>query len=120
MTSARRVALVTGAAGEIGSAVARRLAAEGYRVVVTYRSSEGEARGLLASLRGNGHHLGQVDVTDSASLERLAGEVGRLYGKLELLVNNAGLTRYVPHDDLDSLSKGLAAAVRVGMSWGAL
>lgn len=102
-----RTALVTGAAGEIGSAVARRLAAAGYRVVVTYRSSEGEAKALLESLPGDGHRLGQADVADSASLARLAEEVEGAYGGLELLVNNAGFTRYVAHDDLDGLDDEL-------------
>lgn len=102
-----RVALVTGAAGEIGSAICRRLAAEGYRVVVTYRSSQDEAEALLGSLPGDGHRLGRADVSDSASLGRLAEEVGQAYGGLELLVNNAGFTRYVPHDDLDALDDRL-------------
>ena len=102
-----RVALVTGAAGEIGSAICRRLAAEGYHVVVTYRSSEDEARALLEALPGGGHRLGRADVSDSASLAQLAEEVGRLYGHLDLLVNNAGFTRYVAHDDLDGLEDSL-------------
>lgn len=102
-----RVALVTGAAGEIGSAVCRRLAAEGYRVIVTYRKSEGKARELLASLPGGGHRLGRADVTDSASLRHLAEEVGEAYGELELLVNNAGFTRYVAHSDLEGLGDEL-------------
>ena len=102
-----RVALVTGAAGEIGSAICRRLAAEGYRVVVTYRSSADEARTLLEALPGDGHRLGQTDVSDSASLARLAEEVGQTHGRLDLLVNNAGFTRYVAHDDLDALDDAL-------------
>ena len=104
---AERVALVTGAAGEIGSAVCRRLAAEGCRVVVTYRSSADEARTLLEALPGDGHRLGQTDVSDSASLARLAEEVGQTHGRLDLLVNNAGFTRYVAHDDLDALDDAL-------------
>ena len=102
-----RVALVTGADGEIGSAICRRLAAEGYRVVVTYRSREDEARALLGSLPGTGHRLGRADVSDSASLARLAEEVGQTHGRLDLLVNNAGFTRYVARDDLDGLEDSL-------------
>ncbi len=104
---AGRVALVTGAAGEIGSAICRRLAAEGYHVVVTYRRSADEARALLAALPGDGHWLGQADVTDTPSLGRLALEVGDAYGRLDVLVNNAGFTRYVAHDDLHTLDDGL-------------
>lgn len=102
-----RVALVTGAAGEIGAAVCRRLAAEGYRVVVTYRSSQEEARRLLETLPSDGHCLGRADVADSTSLTSLAEEVGQVYGRLDLLVNNAGFTRYVAHDDLNALDDGL-------------
>lgn len=102
-----RVALVTGAAGEIGSSICRRLAAEGYRVVVTYRSSADEAGALLAALPGDGHRLGQADVTDSGSLGRLALETRDSYGRLDLLVNNAGFTHYVAHDDLHTLNDGL-------------
>lgn len=105
--AAGRVALVTGAAGEIGSAICRRLAAEGFRVVVTYRSSEGEAQELLRSLPGDDHRLGQADVTDGGSLGRLVGEVEQAYGKLDLLVNNAGFSRYVAHDDLYTLHDAL-------------
>lgn len=104
---AGRVALVTGAAGEIGSAICRRLAAEGYHVVVTYRSSAGEARALLEALPGDGHRLGKADVTDSVSLGRLALETEDSYGRLDVLVNNAGFTRYVSHDDLHALNDRL-------------
>jgi 3-oxoacyl-[acyl-carrier protein] reductase len=99
-----RVALVTGAAGEIGSATCRCLAAHGYRVVVTYRSSAEEAKALLGSLPGDGHRLGRADVADSSSLTQLAAETRQAYGKLDLLVNNAGFTRYVAHDDLEGLT----------------
>lgn len=98
---------MTGAAGNIGSAICRRLAAEGYRVVVTYRGSEREAQALLASLPGDCHRIGQADVSDSASLQRLAEETERAYGRLDLLVNNAGFTRYVAHDDLEALDDAL-------------
>lgn len=104
---AGHVALVTGAAGEIGSAICRRLAAAGGRVVVTYRSSAREAQALLAELPGDGHRLGQADVTDSPSLERLARDTATAYGRLDLLVNNAGVTRYVAHDDLNALDDSL-------------
>lgn len=100
---AEHVALVTGAAGTIGSAICHTLAVAGSRVVVTYRRSEAEAEALLTSLPGEGHTLVQADVTDTASLARLVQHLETTYSRLNILVNNAGMTRFVPHDDLDAL-----------------
>ena len=120
-----KTALVTGAAGGIGSAICRHLAEAGAQVVVTYRSSEEDARALLESLAGGGHLLARVEVDDSSSLQAAARLVGERYGALDLLVNNAGVTRPVPHDDLEGLDdalideifrvnvRGALAAVRV-------
>ena len=102
-----RVALVTGAAGTIGSAICHTLAVAGCAVVVTYRQSKAEAKALLADLPGQGHTLIQADVTDTASLTRLAEQLGATYGRLDILVNNAGMTRFVSHDDLDALEDAL-------------
>ena len=102
-----KVALVTGAAGGIGSAICKHLAEAGARVVVTYKSSEAEARQLVASLSGSGHIAVRAVVDDSSTLTSLATTVQNTYGKLDILVNNAGLTRPVPHDDLDALDDEL-------------
>lgn len=98
---------MTGAAGEIGGAICRRLAHEGFRVIVNYRGGEESARNVLASLEGEGHMLGPADVTDSNALRLLAEQVDTTYGRLDLLVNGAGFTRYVEHDDLESLDDEL-------------
>lgn len=102
-----KVALVTGAAGGIGSEICRYLARAGATVVVTYRSSETEARALVDELAGEGHLLAQAVVDDSDTLAALAEEVKERYGKLDMLVNNAGLTKPVPHDDLEALDDDL-------------
>ena len=102
-----KTALVTGAAGGIGSAICRHLAEAGAQVIVTYRSSEADARALLESLAGGGHLLARVEVDDSSSLQAAAQLVGARYGALDLLVNNAGVTRPVPHDDLEGLDDAL-------------
>jgi 3-oxoacyl-[acyl-carrier protein] reductase len=102
-----KVALVTGAAGGIGSAICKHIAEAGASVIVTYRSSEAEAKQLVASLVGTGHSLARAVVDDSATLLRLAETVKQTYGKLDILVNNAGLTRPVPHHDLESLDDDL-------------
>ena len=103
----QKVALVTGAAGGIGSAISRHLAEAGAQVVVTYRSSENEAQELVKALPGKEHMLARAVVDDSSSLKTLAEKVAEAYGKLDILVNNAGLTKPVPHDDLEGLDDEL-------------
>lgn len=101
------VVLVTGAAGGIGSEICRHFARDGAKVVVTYRSSEEKAKALYESLSGSGHSLLRAVVDDSQSLTALAAEVRATYGRLDVLVNNAGMTRPVPHEDLDALDDEL-------------
>ncbi|TAM98061.1 MAG: SDR family oxidoreductase [Rhizobiaceae bacterium] len=102
-----RVALVTGATGGIGSAIARRLAETGAAVVVGYHSSENAAVRLLSSLPRGNHIVAEASVADSVGLAGLAERIGKQYGRLDLLVNCAGTTRFVPHPDLDSLDDAL-------------
>ena len=98
-----KVALVTGGGGGIGSAICRRLAAAGAQVVVNYNSNAQKAEAVIASMAGENHLAIQASVTDSATLRQMAAQVRERYGKLDLLVNNAGITRPVPHADLDGL-----------------
>lgn len=102
-----RIAVVTGAGGGIGSAISRRLAAGGAKVVLNYRQSEGETKAVAESLAGAGHMVAQADVSDSEALTSMAEQVADRYGTLDLLVNNAGITRPVPHDDLEGLTDEL-------------
>lgn len=99
-----KVALVTGGGGGIGSAICRGLATAGYRVIVNYRSNLEKAQATLDSLDGDGHLLVQATITESEELAEMAAAVSEKYGKLDLLVNNAGITTPVPHNDLDRLS----------------
>ena len=98
------VAIVTGGAGGIGSAISQQLAQAGATVIVTYNSDPAKAEMVLATLPGDGHAITQASVTDSASLGKLADLVAEKYGRLDILVNNAGITTPVPHDDLDGLT----------------
>ena len=99
-----QVALVTGGGGGIGSAIARRLASAGAKVIITYHNNAEKAEKAWASLSGAGHWAVQASVTESARLVELAVEVREKYGRLDLLVNNAGITTPVPHDDLTGLT----------------
>lgn len=102
-----KIALVTGGAGGIGSAISRRLASEGAAVIVTYSKSREKAEALLQTLAGSGHQAVYAPVDDSAAQASLAERIQHDYGTLDLLVNNAGVTRPVPHGDLDALTDDL-------------
>ncbi|MFP4125654.1 MAG: 3-oxoacyl-[acyl-carrier-protein] reductase [Alphaproteobacteria bacterium] len=85
-----RTALVTGASGGIGDAIARRLHEAGATVVLTGRREEALAD--LAAALGQRVHVRAADLADAAVADRLVKEVEGL-GGLDILVNNAGLTR---------------------------
>lgn len=102
-----KVALVTGGAGGIGSAVCRALAHAGASVVVTYNQSASKAHALIETLEGTGHQSFCAPVDDADALQQLAESVRSQYGKLDILVNNAGITQPVPHDDLEQLTDAL-------------
>lgn len=99
-----QVALVTGGGGGIGSAISRRLAGAGASVVITWHTDESKARRVADSLAGENHLVIQASVTDSAALTALAAQIAECYGRLDLLINNAGITTPVPHADMDGLS----------------
>ncbi|MBZ5660072.1 MAG: SDR family oxidoreductase [Acidobacteriia bacterium] len=103
----RPVAVVTGGAGSMGTIICGALAREGMRVVVGYNRSAEKAKALAASLPGEGHAAIAAPVTDSAALAAMAAEIAKRYGVCDVLVNCAGVTRFVPHGDLDSLDDEL-------------
>lgn len=99
-----RVALVTGGAGGIGSAICKRLAQEGIAVIITYNTNAAKATALMNELESNNHSVFHAPVNDSAALKKLAEFIEGKYGRLDILVNNAGITTSVPHDNLDDLT----------------
>lgn len=90
-----RVALVTGASRGIGAAVAMRLAAEGARVAINYAGRADAAADVVARIEAAGGEAValQGDVSDSASCAALVSAVIERFGALDVLVNNAGITR---------------------------
>ena len=104
---AGQVALVTGGGGGIGSAICHALAAAGATLVITWHQDRVRAGALAAELPGEGHLVARAAVEDSATLAALAQHIAAGPGRLDLLVNNAGITRAVPHHDLDALDDAL-------------
>lgn len=102
-----RTAFVVGGSGGIGSAICRRLAADGLQVTVGYRSDADAAAKVVASLTGTGHEALRVSVGDPASLHDAVETLEARLGHLDVLVNGAGVTRPVPHDDLEGLDDDL-------------
>jgi len=103
----RPVAVVTGGAGGIGSAICTKLAQSGMRVVVGYNRSAESAQNLADALPGGGHAAKPAPVTDSAALHAMAAEIRSEFGQCDALVNCAGTTRFVAHGDLDGLDDAL-------------
>jgi 3-oxoacyl-[acyl-carrier protein] reductase len=102
-----QVAVVVGSSGAIGSAICRRFAQAGATCVATYNSGKDAAQALAASLPGGEHWTAHVPVDDSAALNALAERVRAKQGRLDVLVNCAGITRFVAHNDLDALDDKL-------------
>ena len=91
---ATRVALVTGGTGGIGTAICKRLADQGHKVATNYRNEE-KARAWQAHMKADGYDFTLVkgDVTSPDEAAAMVREVEQQLGPVEILVNNAGITR---------------------------
>ncbi len=86
-----RAVLVTGGSRGIGRAVARAFAERGDRVAVHWGSSRDRAEQVLAELPGDGHVLVQADMADAAAVGAMVDRAAEQLGRLDVLVNNAGV-----------------------------
>jgi len=102
-----KVVAVTGGSGGIGSAICRAFANAGATVIVAYNNNEQRAKGVVASLKGEGHWSHYVPVDISAALETFASLVEDKHERLDVLINCAGITKFVSHKDLDALDDDL-------------
>lgn len=101
-----RVALVTGGGTGIGRAIALALADQGAAVAVNYSRSRGDAEETVGIIREQKRHAiaVQADVSVDHEAEDMVARVVREFERLDLLVNNAGTTRFIDHANLDALS----------------
>ncbi|MPZ98138.1 MAG: glucose 1-dehydrogenase [Dehalococcoidia bacterium] len=101
-----KVAVVTGSSAGVGRATAELLASIGAKVVVNYAHSAADAEETVEAIQAAGGtaHAFQADVRDDASCRALIASAVDTYGGLHILVNNAGMTHFIPHAELDRLT----------------
>src|ERR1700730_19278545 len=93
-----KVAVVTGSSKGIGAGIAKGLAAEGAAVVVNYASSKEGPERVVSEIKAKGGKAVAIqgDVSKAKDVERLFAETNRAFGRLDVLVNNAGVYEFAP------------------------
>jgi len=101
-----KVAVVTGSSSGVGRAVAELLARRGASVVVNYAHSAEDAEAVVASIRAAGGtaHAVRADVGRDGDCRALIRSAVETYGALHILVNNAGMTHFIPHQDFEAVT----------------
>ncbi len=112
------IAVVTGGSNGIGAAAVRLLAAAGATVAICYNRGKERAEALAAALPGDGHRVLPLELTDAASVRRMADAVREAYGRVDVLVNSAGMTRPIPHADLEALDEAFFDQVLIANTRG--
>lgn len=106
-----KTVVVTGASGGIGSAVAKKFAENGYRVVVGYNTSKDKAQNVVNEINKLSEGFSQkIDLTSRVSIDSFFEYITKTVGKIDVLVNNAGITISKPlieldYEDLDEVIK---------------
>jgi 3-oxoacyl-[acyl-carrier protein] reductase len=112
----KKVAIVTGASRGIGRAVAKRLAQDGFAVVVNYLSKAAEAEEVVAELKGIGGNAVpiQADVSSPPDVERLFNETSAKFGSIDVVVHNSGIMLLSPigKNDFDLFDKVISTNLR--------
>ena len=105
----RPVALVTGSATGVGRACVLQFARKGFDVVVNYSKSVAEAKQTVADVEQLGARalLAECDVSDDGSVRQMLEQVASEFGRLDALVNNAAVTSFIEHSDLEGLTEDM-------------
>jgi NAD(P)-dependent dehydrogenase (short-subunit alcohol dehydrogenase family) len=102
------VALVTGGNGGLGQCICHALAAEGANIAVVYARSREQATDVARDLTSR-YQIDAAafacDIVDAAAIERLIGDVGKRFGRIDILVNDAAYNTSIPFADLDGLTQ---------------
>jgi 3-oxoacyl-[acyl-carrier protein] reductase len=104
MDSKDKVALVTGGGTGIGRATSIALASRGAVVVVNYSRSQGDAEETVQAIEGEGGRAValQADVSQDGEVRKMVAAIAQRFGTVDLLVNNASITRHIPLPDLEA------------------
>jgi 3-oxoacyl-[acyl-carrier protein] reductase len=110
-----KVAIVTGASRGIGAAVAKRLAADGFSVVVNYSGDAAPAEALVQKIIEAGGHAAaaKADIADPAAVRRLFDTTEAAFGGVDVLINNAGIMSLAPIAGADDASFDRQIAVNL-------
>lgn len=102
----KKVCVVTGSSSGIGAATARLYAGQGWNVVVNYSREPAPAEAVAAQCRAAGAEVLVIraDVAQDADCRRMAAQVDAHWGRVDVLVNNAGTTKFAPLKDLEALT----------------
>ncbi len=106
MAEVQRVALITGSATGVGRACAVRFAQLGFAVIVNYSKSEDDAveTARLCEEFGVPVQVIAATVADDAQVKGMIDHVVEAFGGIDVLINNAGTTHFIPHDNLDAVT----------------